>query len=193
MNPITVARGNAGVSKSEFSKRMGLSRTWILRAEEGCYANPGTKLVEFSCYNLDISHSEFFRRYRTFQANQRKRSAEHLEPIQIVNRVKALSPTPGPVNPDDCPVGSFPIINSEDDLENYKAIYMNEIFKEWRVDSFQNTVNFAKALCVHPSSVDNYERGNYDAMPILIEEALNSVKLIDKTFDPRLKWCYVYK
>lgn len=191
MNPITAARVDAGISKSEFSKQTGLSRTWILRAEEGCYSNPGSKLLEFSCNQLEISHSEFFRRYRAFQTNQRKRAAENLEPIQIVNRVKAITINHGP----DRPVGSFPTKNSEDDLENnrFEKIWFNDVFKEWRENSFQNTMNFSKALCVHPSSVDNYEKGNYDAMPVLIEDALNEVKLLDSTFDPRLKWCYVYK
>jgi ribosome-binding protein aMBF1 (putative translation factor) len=180
MNPITYARTTAGLSKHQLSAKMRLSRTFILRAEEGCYTNPGTKLIDFTCSTLQISRGEFRRQYRHFQSEQRKRAAETLEPLQVPNRVKS----------ELTPVG--PVINSEDDLEHFKTVYFHKVFKSWREDYWASRNNAASALCLHPASIENYEEGAYKQMPELIKEALQEVKLLDESFDPNAEWCYVY-
>lgn len=212
MNPITEARIDAGISKNSFSHKINLSRTWILRAEEGCYSNPGPKLIEFTMKQLGITRNEFKRRYAYFQQEVRKTTAQTLDPIQVMNRVEAEQlkrSLPGQRlafaetleftfkrGPKTGPVGSFPVNNSVDDLvinnPNIVKRYMHEVFKEWRETYFNSTISFARSMCVHPESVNTYEKGLYDAMPYLIEDALKEVKLMDDSFDPRTKWVYVH-
>lgn len=191
MNPITAARVSAGLSKMEFGRRLKLSRTFILRAEEGCYSNPGSKLIEFSTKTLGISNTEFKRQYTRFQSFTRKQAIlklHNLEPLSIQNRaswddLKSISP-----------VGE--VTNSEVDLElisdDVNRVKVHSLFKKWRENYWGTYIGFSKALCVHPASVENYENGNYDSMPELMIDALNEVGLIDSSFDPRLEFVYVY-
>lgn len=198
MNPITLARINAGISKSEFSRKVNLSRTWVLRAEEGCYSNPGSKLVNFTCETLMISKSEFNRRYQGFQKEVRTKSTELLEPIKVEHRVdsadlddsvkRVLSKTTLETAIKMAPVG-FMQTSSENPIE---ITYMHQVFKKWRMGYFNAVIAFSRALCVHPSSVEQYESGSYDSMPVLLMDALKEVKLLDESFDPYSKWCYVY-
>jgi transcriptional regulator with XRE-family HTH domain len=184
MNPITEARMSAALSKQEFSRRLRLSRTFILRAEEGCYSNPGSKLIQFSTNELKISIGEFNRRYAKFQRDTRIRRTENIEPLQIVNQVVARTPV-GLVR------GIYEVdleINSDD----IKTVQLNEEFKKWRESYWTSYVGFCQALCVHPASVENYEEGRYDFMPRLIVDALSEVSLLDSSFNPDLKWVYVY-
>lgn len=184
MNPITFARIDAGYSKLEFARVMRLSRTFILRAEDGCFRNPGAKLTNFSCKQMGISITEFKKLLNQFQKDKRAKSAEDIEPIQIVNRVKSADLTP---------VGLLSVDISEVDLENskIKTIYMHQAFKNWREGYWNSVTNFSSSMCVHPASASTYEDGGYEVMPILIQDALNEVHLLDKTFDPNIKWCYV--
>lgn len=182
MNPITYARTSAGLSKHQLSAKVRQSRTFILRAEEGCYTNPGTKLIDFTCETLQISRSEFRRQYRAFQSEQRKRTAETLEPLQVPNRIKSKQYSP--VGPVEYNVAEF-------DQPFIKVAYFHKVFKSWREDYWGSRNNAAVALCIHPASIENYEEGNYKKMPELIKEALEEVNLIDESFDPYSEWCYV--
>lgn len=204
MNPITQARIDASLSKSEFPRKMGLSRTFVQRAEAGCYSNPGVKLINFTCEQLSISLKEFKKLYEDFQHDTRNRTAELLEPLSIPERVRAddfddpnvtlwfkegyeiieLS-KPGPIN------FSSPV-EPLSKLREVKKVKANEIFREWRMSYFNATLSFAQAFCVHLTSLQEYEKGTYKKMPTLIENALNEVGLIDKSFITVSEWCYVY-
>lgn len=184
MNPIMEARMDAALSKQEFSRRLGISRTFILRAEEGCYSSPGSKLIAFSTKQLKISISEFNRRYAKFQRETRIRLTENIEPLQIVNCVDAK------LVKVDTSVGLETSVSDFD--EDIKIVRLHEEFKKWRENYWTSYVGFCQALCVHPASVENYENGAYDQMPRLIMDALNEVSLIDASFNPDLKWVYVY-
>lgn len=190
MNPITAARMRAGLSKAEFCRQMRLSRTFILRAEEGTYDNPGSKLIEFSTNTLGISKLEFRRQYSQFQSQVRQHTKEtvQINPLAIDHRVTAR---------DERAVGRL-LTKTENDLElelnseDITRVFMHKIFRQWRENYWGTYINFAKALCVHPASVENYEAGSYNSMPLLMQDALNEIDLIDPSFDPRLRWCYVY-
>ncbi len=194
MNPITAARVSAGLSKQEFARRMRVSRTFILRSEEGCYHRPSSNLIKFSTNTLGISNSEFMRQYTRFQSFTRKKSAENIEPLAITNLVdwetisKAGLFVPGPL-----PVGA--VSNSVNDLEinssDIEKIELRRIFKKWREGYWNTYVSFCKSLCVHPASVQNYESGDYSVMPDQMITALNDANLMDSSFNPNLKWCYV--
>lgn len=191
MNPITEARLSAALSKQEFSRRLKLSRTFILRAEEGCYSNPGQKLIEFSTNELKISTSEFKRRYYRFQRETRIRKTENIEPLQIVNQVRQKQTIISTDAPVEHIQGIYEVdldLNSED----IKIVKLHNVFRQWREGYWTSYVGFCQALCVHPASVENYENGSYDFMPRLMVDALNDVSLIDSSFNPDLRWVYVY-
>lgn len=186
MNPITAARVSAGLSKQKFSQTLHLSRTFILRAEEGCYSNPGSTIVNFSTKTLGISKAEFMRQYTRFQSFTRKRAIEAIagiEPLAIENLTN-FSTLP--------PVEK--IKSSENDLEisskDIDKVYTHRVFKQWREGYWSTYVQFAKALCVHPASVENYENGDYKSMPELMIDALDEVNLFDSSFNPRLHFVF---
>lgn len=165
MNPITLARIDAGFSKTALAKKLRLSKTFIIRSEQACYSNPGSKLIEFSTNQLMIGRITFFKQYNSFQEEVRKKSAQDVQPLQVVNRIVALDQSTGPVG----------------------YVKTHEVFKQWREDYWRSIVGFSVAMCVHPQSVESYERGLYDQMPVLIQDALRSVNLIDDSFNPGLK------
>lgn len=169
MNPITSARIEAGLSKNALSRKLRLSKTFIIRAEQACYMNPGTRLVDFSTNQLNISKNLFFKRYNLFVDETRKRNSDGIEPIKI-NRAEKIKQTR--------------MINLGRPV---KTLLSHEIFKEWREEHWHSIVNFSAALCVHPQSVESYEKGGYDSMPVLIQDALYSVGLIDSSFSPDLR------
>jgi hypothetical protein len=188
MNPITAARVSAGLSKQQFSKNLRLSRTFILRAEEGCYSNPGSTLVNFSTNELGISKSEFMRQYTRFQKFTRKRAIDNLPNIELLS-IENLAPCralENPNPPDDLEVNLIEIESKDID-----KLYLHRVFKKWRESYWSTYVGFAKALCVHPASVENYENGAYKFMPELMIDALDEVNLFDSSFNPRLEFVFV--
>lgn len=182
MNPITSARVTAGLSKHQLEKKVGITRTCILRSEEGCYDRAPTKLKDFSVRTLEISNREFERRYQSFRSNHRKDSAFDKQPLQIINRAAAI------MTIQSSPVG----LNQVPEVDLVK-IKTHLIFKEWREDYYRAILTFCQAFCVHPASVANYEKGQYKSMPDSIVEALTEVNLIDSSFDPNLEEVWVRK
>lgn len=169
MNPITYARITAGLSKQALSKKLGVSRTYIIRAEQACYVNPGTKLVDFSCGALGVSHEEFKRKYKNFQVEQRALAVLNLEKLEVKNRLRAEDPEETPK----------------------RKLYYHEVFKVWREGYWNSPIVFSSSLCFHPDSVSNYEQGEYNSMPIVMARVLKDLGLIDSSFDVYSRWCYV--
>jgi hypothetical protein len=203
MNPLTFARMQAGMSKAEFPRKFNISRTYCIRAEQGCYVRPADRLLNFACSTLKMSHSEFMRKYREFQTETRMNSikARDIKPVTI-NELAEAKLANQMVNPSSIsPVGPF-----KDDSEkvttnetivwgrshhptNSHRIYMHEEFRKWRLSYYNSRVEFCAALCLHPTSVEYYEDGKYKSMPDQIEEVMIKHGLIGDLIPGRV-WVY---
>lgn len=168
MNPITYARMSAGLSKSELSKKLDLSRTYLIRAEQGCYVDPGKKLIPWTCRILNTDKDSLLERYKDFQFEKRSSELEYRNPTPLGNNV---------------------IIPPCRD-QNCSEIYPHKIFKEWREDYWNTIVGFAGAMCVHPASVEQYENGKLSSMPNQLQDALQSMNLIANQFPVEERWFY---
>jgi len=82
-NPIADARHSTGVSLQHLGKRVGLSRQYLSRAEQGTYSGLNKDLVNFTSKQLGISVREVVRRYEAFQVMTRKFTAESLQPTPL--------------------------------------------------------------------------------------------------------------
>jgi transcriptional regulator with XRE-family HTH domain len=171
MNPISYARMTSHLNKQEFARKMGTSRTYIIRLEQGCYTSPGEKLTRFASEALQIPMEEVNQRYERFQKEKRRETANRLNlmPISVSGRVTSSTP-----------VGT-----------KIKPVNFHEIFKNWRETYWHSIVNFSDQMCVHPSSVEKYENGALKSMPIILRRALEELNLLEDNFDPFKVWCYV--
>lgn len=79
-NPIIEARAETGMTLQNLGKRLGLSRQYISRAEQGTYSGLNKDLVKFTANQLGISAREVVRRYEAFQITTRRRTALNLNP-----------------------------------------------------------------------------------------------------------------
>lgn len=80
-NPIADARFECGLSLQRLGKRVGLSRQYLSRAEQGTYSGLNKDLIRFTSEQLQISSREVMRRYEAFQVMTRRRTASNLRPI----------------------------------------------------------------------------------------------------------------
>lgn len=90
-NPIADARHECGVSLQHLGKRVGLSRQYLSRAEQGTYSGLNKDLVNFASKQLGISVREVVRRYEAFQVMTRKFTADSLRPAPL-QRGNSLDP-----------------------------------------------------------------------------------------------------
>lgn len=178
MNPVTYARMTANLSKLELGRQLQISRTFIIRAEQGCYVDPGKKLIKFSCNRLNVDRADLMERYESFQFQKRT--------DEVSNRSLLKLRCPFPVEK------SFK--NSDQgvttDTSGLIEIYNHEVFKKWREDYYNTIIGFSGSMCVHPSSVEQYENGKLQSMPNQLRDALESMNLIDHSFDPETRWFY---
>lgn len=90
-NPIIEARNETGMTLQNLGKRLGLSRQYISRAEQGTYSGLNKDLVKFVASQLEISAREVVRRYETFQITTRRRTAANLNP-EVLARGRSNEP-----------------------------------------------------------------------------------------------------
>lgn len=181
LNPVSYARMSAGLTKNALSGKLSLSRTFIIRAEQGCYETPGKKLGLFAASELNISTHVLQERYETFQHEKRIKEVEFRNPEKLGSKLilngtfdftlqQAMELPPSPV----------------EKIE----IYPHEVFLKWREDYWRTILDFAGTMCVHPSSVEQYESGKLNSMPVQIKDALESMNLIASGLDVSSRWFY---
>jgi hypothetical protein len=152
-NPIADARYECGLSLQRLGKRVGLSRQYLSRAEQGTYSGLNKDLIRFTSEQLQISSREVLRRYEAFQVMTRRRTASNLRPATLTR-----------------PVGANGELSTD---AGWK------IFETWRSSYWPSATAFSNALCVHPEVVRNYEDGQMPGMPEPVRLALLSVGLLD--------------
>lgn len=91
-NPVTEARAMEGYSQERLGNRLGVSKQYISRAEQGTYSGLNKNLLRFVSQALDISIREAERQYKAFQSEKRHESLDRYNPEKLSRR---LSNEPG--------------------------------------------------------------------------------------------------
>lgn len=84
VNPIADARLKMAFSGPALAKRLGLSRQYISRAEQGTYSSLNPALVKWVSNALQISSTAVFQRYVQFQKTKRNASLEETRPHRLI-------------------------------------------------------------------------------------------------------------
>lgn len=82
-NPITDARIMQAISANQLAKRLGLSRQYLSRAEQGTYSNLNPALKRWVANALSIGVASVEKRYLVFQAAQRRATVEKIDPHRL--------------------------------------------------------------------------------------------------------------
>lgn len=61
------------------------------------------------------------------------------------------------------------------------------IFSRWRAGYWPTIIAFCKDMCVHPSSVENYEEGITPVMPVQLVDAMREAKLLDPNWEDAIR------
>lgn len=83
VNPILEARLNDGYSLKRLGKRLGISAQYISRAEHATYSDLNNSLVGYASDTLNIPVMAVMNRYRNFQNETRKRTANNIKPKKL--------------------------------------------------------------------------------------------------------------
>ncbi|WP_190221157.1 helix-turn-helix domain-containing protein [Streptomyces griseosporeus] len=87
MNPITDGRLSKGLSMPALAKRLGLSRQYLSRAEQGTYSSLNPALQKWVANALSIEPAAVHRRYVQFQKASRRATVERIEPTRLNRRM----------------------------------------------------------------------------------------------------------
>lgn len=85
-NPVTDARLSISMSLNALAKRLGLSRQYISRVEQGTYASVNPNVVSWTAETLEIPKKAVMDRYRAFQSATRKATAEDVNAHPLERR-----------------------------------------------------------------------------------------------------------
>lgn len=86
VNPITGARLDKGLSMPALAKRLGLSRQYLSRAEQGTYSSLNPALQKWVANALSIESNAVHRRYVQFQRASRRATFERIQPAKLTRR-----------------------------------------------------------------------------------------------------------
>ena len=92
VNPIVEARLQDGYSLKRLGKRLDMSAQYISRAEHGTYSDLNKALVQYAADILGIPQPAVMHRYKEFQKETRRRTAQNLNPKPLS---RGLSISPG--------------------------------------------------------------------------------------------------
>lgn len=83
-NPITATRIDIGMSMQSLAKRLGLSKQYVSRAEQGTYTSLNPSLIAWVAETANIPKGEVCRRYNAFQAATRFATKEEVNPEKLI-------------------------------------------------------------------------------------------------------------
>lgn len=153
INPIIDARLRVVLSSTALAKKLGLSRQYLNRAEQGTYSSLNPALKKWTANTLGIGVTDVEKRYLQFQNATRAATVESVDPHKL-ERHENNTNQPG-----------------------------YQIFEQWRSGYWPSSFAFSNAFCIHPETVRNYEEGMRPEMPTLMVEILTEFKLIDPDFE----------
>lgn len=163
MNPISYARYLDGDSTTALSRRLGVSRQYISRLEQGLYDKPSDTLLRWACEVLSrekgkkVSKEAIEQLYREWQWTKRE-SAK-------INRT--LRPV---------------AITEFDRIRQPEVIYYHTVFSDWRTLYWTTPHAFCVDMCLHPSPVTDYEEGITSSMPKNLVNVLTRLDLLGEGF-----------
>jgi transcriptional regulator with XRE-family HTH domain len=82
-NPVTEARLAMALSGPALAKRLGLSRQYLSRAEQGTYSSLNPALLRWVSNAMHWTATSTERRYEQFQRAQRRATREKIEPHKL--------------------------------------------------------------------------------------------------------------
>lgn len=82
-NPIVAARLEVAITGNMLGKKLGLSRQYISRAEQGTYSSLNPALVKWVANASNISTNAVTARYQLFQKMQRQATIEQVDPHKL--------------------------------------------------------------------------------------------------------------
>lgn len=91
-NPIVEARALAAMSLKRLGRELDMSAQYISSAEHGTYSDINERLVNYSAERLGIDAEAVMYRYKDFQKETRRRSANEINPKMLT---RGLIAAPG--------------------------------------------------------------------------------------------------
>lgn len=85
-NPITETRIDIGMSMNALAKRLGLSKQYMSRAEQGTYTSLNPDVIRWVAETANIPKGEVTRRYIAFQLATRMNTKEDIDPQKLIRR-----------------------------------------------------------------------------------------------------------
>ena len=83
INPITDGRLQMSLSSQGLAKKLGLSKQYMSRAEQGTYSSLNPALQKWVSNVLNISPESVRQRYVKFQQTQRRATVERIDPHHL--------------------------------------------------------------------------------------------------------------
>lgn len=165
MNPVSQARYLSSFSTTALSKRLGVSRQYINRLEQGLYDRPNQELLKWTAETLNkslddnkqITPQVVEQLYREWQW-QRRESCKMDKSLRILE------------------------VTEYDKVRQPNIVYYHRVFQQWRMDNWISPHAFCVDMCLHPSPVVDYEEGLTHSMPNNLKKVLIQLDLLGQEF-----------
>jgi transcriptional regulator with XRE-family HTH domain len=92
VNPVTQARIEMAISGPMLAKRLGLSRQYVNRAEQGTYSSLNPALLKWTANALSTTTENVVQRYVVFQKATRRATIERINPAKLIRQEGNRSP-----------------------------------------------------------------------------------------------------
>jgi len=168
MNPITYARYFSSYSSMALSRKIGVSRQYLSRVEQGLYDKPNEKLLSWATETLNshldkpVTSDAVMQLYREWQWQQR-------ESNKLNKAVRPLE------------VSEHDLV-SQPSFRHHGVIYYHKVFTQWRSDYWNSSHSFCVDMCLHPGPVTEYEEGETYTMPNQLKKVLTNLNLVGTGF-----------
>lgn len=171
MNPVAFARYLANISTTQLSKRLGVSKQYISRLEQGLYDKPNKVMVDWTVSTINrntpvdkhVTAAAVEQLYREWQWQRREscKMDKTLRPLEITE---------------------FDRVIQRSQNQHPELFYYHKVFVQWRNDYWSTSHSFCVDMCLHPSPVTDYEEGHTQSMPAGLRKVLGQMGLIGTGF-----------
>lgn len=141
-NPLRLAREELGFTQAQMGTLVGMSRTSVLRYEQGLYITPTNKYTVAASSALDISEKHLLEDYQFFQIKTRVASSPRL------------------------PLFNPPVAKSRLRSEGLHPL------ETWRLAGGFSQIGFCVAFCCHPAQIAKFEGFRTTTTPSCLVTAL---------------------
>lgn len=171
MNPVSYARYLANISTTQLSKRLGVSKQYISRLEQGLYDRPSKVMLDWTVATINrntsvdkhVTPSAVEQLYREWQWQKR----------ESCKMDKALRPLV---------VTEYDRVIQRSQNQHSELFYYHKVFLQWRSDYWPSNHAFCVDMCMHPSAITDYEEGNSQKMPNTLKTVFSQMGLIGEGF-----------